>query len=183
MVVFDTSVMGIAFDEHPSVPLDPSTAQPLTQAKARIDYLLKVLGESQQRVMLPTPAIAEYIVKGGPDKEKRIEVIVNSKAFVVAAFDLRAAIECALIEDADTARGTPLTEQQTKAKVKYDRQIIATAIARGASTIYTGDKHLAARAKASGVDAVLTWELPLPPKGPQSSLDFGMDAEPSNQTQ
>ena len=177
MVVFDTSVMGIAFDEHPSVPLDPATKLPLTHARARMDYLLKLLGESKQRVMLPTPAIAEYIVKGGPDKEKRVEAIVSSKAFVVAPFDLRAAIECALIEDADTARGKPLAESQTKAKVKFDRQIIAIAIARGATTIYTGDRHLADVARSCEVNAVLTWELPLPPQEPQEPLDFGTESE------
>lgn len=175
MVVFDTSVMAIVFDEGAAVPHDPTTGKPLTKARARIDYLLKILSETKQRVLLPTPAIAEYIVSGGPDKEKRLEIITASKAFLPAPFDLRAAIERALIEDSDTARGRQMSETQTKAKVKFDRQIVAIAIARGATTIYTGDTKLAARAKESSLSAILTWELPLPPEPPQASLIYEAD--------
>lgn len=166
MVVFDTSVLAIAFDRNAAIPLDPSTGAPIVDCGARIDYLLKNLAASKVRILIPTPVIAEFMVLGGPDREKRLDVITNSKVFVVAPFDLRAAVECALIEEGEVSVKSPSSE--TKAKVKFDRQILATAIARGATTIYCGDKQLASRAKRCGLQAVLTWELESPPKPPES---------------
>lgn len=166
MVVFDTSVLAISFDKNAAVPLDPSTGVPIADCQARIDYLLKNLGASKVRIIIPTPVVAEFMVMGGPDREKRVDLIANSKVFLVAPFDLRAAVECALIEEGEVRVALPSSE--TKAKVKFDRQILATAIARGATTIYTGDKQLASRAKRCGLQAVLTWELELPPAAPES---------------
>lgn len=178
MIVFDTSVVAIAFDQNAAVPLDPSTDKPLTHSKKRIDALLFSLAQQKVRVILPTPVIAEYIVGGGLDKSKRLDIITNNKAFIVAPFDLRAAIECALIEDADSHRVLPVNE--TKAKVKFDRQIIAIALAQGADTIYTGDKSLGAKARACGLSVVYTWEIPLPPETAQSNLfeDDQQDDQP-----
>ena len=65
-----------------------------------------------------------------------------------------------------------LAEGQTKAKVKFDRQIVAIALANGAHTVYTGDEKLAARAVAAKLKAVLTWNLPLPPEPPQASFAY-----------
>lgn len=38
--------------------------------------------------------------------------------------------------------------------------------------IYTGDQKLATCAKRNGVDATMTWELPLPLYATQGALDF-----------
>ncbi len=179
MVVFDTSVIAIAFDQNAAIPLDPITGVPVTECRARVDYLLKNLAASKARILVPTPVIAEFMVEGGPDREKRLDLIANSRVFVVAPFDLRAAVECALIEASENGCKPPSSEAETKAKLKFDRQILATAIARGATTIYTGDKKLASRAKRCGLQAVLTWELDLPPKPPESpqfTISFPDDA-------
>ncbi|WP_280721146.1 hypothetical protein [Janthinobacterium sp. CG_23.4] len=66
-----------------------------------------------------------------------------------------------------------MPESETKAKVKFDRQIIATAIARSATVIYTGDIGLASRAKRNNIEVVMTWELSLPPVDPQFELEYG----------
>jgi rRNA-processing protein FCF1 len=173
MVVFDTSVLAISLDAGASVPLDPRTSLPIESCRERINHLLAALSANKTRVIIPTPVMAEYIVSGGPDKEKRVAQISGSKAFRVEPFDLRAAVECALIEDADTATGRLLDHNATKAKIKFDRQILAVAISRGASTIYTGDAKLASRAKQCGIDSVLTWDLPMPPIDPQRKLEYG----------
>lgn len=170
MIVFDTTVAAIAFDKNAAVPLDPKTNAPLTQCKERIDLLLTNLAAQKVRVLLPTPVVAEYIVGGGLDKEKRLAIITANKNFLIAPFDLRAAIECALIEDGD--RGKQLNATQTKAKLKFDRQIIAVAIAQSADTIYTGDTTLGARAKDSSLSVVYTWDLPLPPEAAQMKIIY-----------
>lgn len=172
MVVFDTSVLTLAFDPSAKPPIDPATGVVLSDAQARIDYLLKTLGSSKVRVLIPTPVLSEYLVRGGEDKDERLDEVTTSKVFVVAPFDTRAAVECAAIEAGGPRRNRPLTEDETKAKVKFDRQIIAVAIVRCATTIYTGDAKLAATARLNGIRAVMTWELELPPVDPQLELAY-----------
>jgi hypothetical protein len=172
MVVFDTSVLTLAFDPSARSPTDPATGKLLSEPQARIDYLIKTLSQSKQRVMIPTPVLSEYLVRAGVDKDKRLEEFTNSKVFVVAPFDMRAAVECAAIEDAGPRRNRSLTDDETKAKIKFDRQILAIAMVRGAATIYTGDVSLAAKARLNGLNAVMTWELGLPPADPQLELSY-----------
>lgn len=172
MVVFDTSVLTLAFDPTAKAPIDPATGVVLVDAQARIDHLIKTLAATKERVVIPTPVLSEYLVRGGADSDKRLNEITTSKVFVVAPFDTRAAVECAAIEAGGPRRNRNLTEEETKAKVKFDRQIIAIAIVRGASVIYTGDRKLAATARLNGVRAVLTWELELPPADPQLELSY-----------
>ena len=85
-------------------------------------------------------------------------------------FDVRAAVECAQIEDGDSRSGKAISGNESKAKVKFDRQIIAIAKSRGAKAIYTGDKTLGSRARENGLHVVFTWELPLPAEDSQLQL-------------
>lgn len=181
MVVFDTSVLTLAFDPTAKAPIDPATGVLLVDAQARIDHLIKTLTATKDRVLIPTPVLSEYLVRGGADRDKRLDEITTSKVFVVAPFDTRAAVECAAIEEGGPRRNRILTEGDTKAKVKFDRQIVAVAIVRKAMTIYTGDHRLAATARLNGIRAVMTWELELPPVDPQLELSYG-DGE-SNEVQ
>lgn len=176
MVVFDTSILALAFDEqHATPPIDPTTGKLLTDCQTRINYLIQTLSNAKTRVLIPAPVVAEYLVRAGEDKSKRLAELTSSKVFVVAPFDVRAAVECAGIEDADHARVRAVPESESKAKVKFDRQIIATAISRTATVIYTGDHKLAARAKRNFIDVVMTWDLPLPPAASQLEMKYGSD--------
>ena len=175
MVVFDTSILVLAFDENANPPIDPTTEELVTDCSARVGYLIKSLSTAKARVLIPTPVMAEYLVRPGRDRDKRLAELTSSRVFVIAPFDIRAAVECAGIEDADYARLRVVPESEIKAKVKFDRQIIATAIARGATAIYTGDIGLASRAKRNNIEVVMTWELPLPPADPQFELQYEED--------
>jgi rRNA-processing protein FCF1 len=183
MVVFDTSILTLVFDSDSKPPTDPDTGLPVTDCQARLDYLIKRLAKAKQRVLIPTPVLAEYLVRAGADKDKRFDTIIGSRVFVVSPFDTRAAVECAGIEDNDYRRIRAVPEADSRAKVKFDRQIIAIAIARGASVIYTGDISLASRARRSGLDVVMTWELALPPVEPQFELELTYGADESDAAQ
>jgi hypothetical protein len=87
-------------------------------------------------------------------------------------------VECAAIEEAGPRRNRTLTENESKAKVKFDRQIIAIAIVRAATAIYTGDKKLAATARLNGLRVIMTWELELAPVDPQLELPYE-DSKPT----
>jgi len=58
-------------------------------------------------------------------------------------------------------------------KVKIDRQIIAIARSRGATTIYSDDEGLAKFASIVGIEVVQTWSMPLPPVDLQQGLFEG----------
>ena len=180
MVVFDTSFLSLAFDKTWNAPSDPATGKPLFKAKERIDFLISSLDKSKDRILIPTPVLAEYLVKAGQDREKRLEIFTSSKVYDVATFGMREAVECSLIEDEDSRGKKVLNDVATKAKVKFDRQIIAIAKVAGATTIYTGDSRLARVAKDNGLDAVLTWELPLPPEKPQQELGLVVEGDESS---
>lgn len=176
MVVFDTSVLVLVSDPFAKPPLDPSTRAPVTECQERMLHLIKTLTAEKQRVLIGTPVLAEYLVRAGADKDKRFQEITKSSVFSVASFDIRAAVECAALEDKDTPKARPVPDSETKAKVKFDRQIIAIAISRGAETIYTGDDGLASRARRSGLKVVMPWEIPLPPVDAQLPLRYEADA-------
>ena len=171
MVVFDTSFLAIAFDPKTPLPNDPATGKPVTDCAARINALIEALSIARKPIIIPTPVLAEYLVQGGAQKSQRLQVFQSSTAFSIKSFDQLAAVECAMLEDADLKSGKPLDPVVTKAKVKFDRQIIAIAKVHKATVIYTGDKQLANRAKENGLHAVMTWEIPLPPISEQMTIE------------
>lgn len=65
----------------------------------------------------------------------------------------------------------------TKAKIKFDRQVVAIAKVEGADTLYTHDTGLRDVALANGLRVVMTWELPLPPQAAQGELDLEAKTE------
>lgn len=180
MVVFDTSFLALAFDGEYGVPIDPSTGEPLTRCAERINHLILTLSTSKRRILIPTPVLAEYLVEGGQDKDKRLQIFAGSRVFSIAAFDQRAAIECAMIEDGDSKKNRKLTPGETKAKVKFDRQVIAITKANRVQTLYTGDTTLAKHATENGINVVLTWEVPLPATSTQLQLDYETKAQHSS---
>ncbi len=73
MVVFDTSILALTFDgQHANPPIDPTTGQLLTDCQARINHLIKTLSDAKTRVLIPAPVVAEYLVRAGEDKSKRL---------------------------------------------------------------------------------------------------------------
>jgi predicted nucleic acid-binding protein len=171
MVAFDTSTVLFAIDPKTKPPIDPATGAPLEGCPERVEYLLKRLGDARTGILIPTPVLSEFLLRAGPNKHEFLERFLQSRNFVVGAFDQRAAIELALLTDADLAKGKALTDKQTKAKLRFDRQIIAIGKVQGAECIYTADGNLAATARANGLKAIMIWELPLPPEDPQLTLE------------
>lgn len=170
MVAMDSTVLLLLFHPTAKPPLDEATGKPLTDCKERIEHLLENLSKAGVKVMVPTPVLSELLVKAGPDKAKILDELTSSNAFSVQPFDEIAAVEVAMLTDADLQSGKRLSPEETKAKVKYDRQIIAMAKVAGVKTIYSDDGKLCARAEANGIKAIRLADLPLPPSPPQQIL-------------
>lgn len=170
MVVMDATTLMLLFQPNSSPPNDPETGKPLEKCKERIEILLQGLSQASIKVLIPTPVLSEILVASGPDKVRILGEINNAFAFQVQPFDQAAAIEVAMLTDTDLQSQKKLTLQETKAKVKYDRQIIAIAKVSGVKTIYSDDIGLGKRAVSNGIAVVKTSDLPLPPEPPQAEL-------------
>lgn len=173
MVIFDANFLLLLLDPDIDVPIDPSTGQLLTRAKDRVEHLISTLSAQRETIGIPTPVIAEIMVHAGQAGPNYLATIGNSSHFRILPFDLRAAIEVAAmtssaISSGDKKEGSIAPWQ----KVKIDRQIAAIGIMERASTIYADDEGVIRLAKAAGLTAVSSWNLPLPPENPQGNLDI-----------
>src|SRR5262249_10333410 len=128
MVAFDTSTIVLTLDpDRARKPLDPATLMPLTNANARVDFLISRLEDAGETILIPTPVLSEFLVRAGPNRNDYINKFVSSKNFTIAPFDQRAAIELALLNDPDLISGKVLSDTVTWAKLKFDRQVVAIA--------------------------------------------------------
>lgn len=173
MVVMDATTLLLLIDPSAKPPRDPETKKPLEKCKERVQFLVQTLVESGTRVLVPTPVLSELLVRAGDARAEFLTEISNSTAFFIAPFDTKAAVELSFLLEAQKAVGKKkLSERETWAKMKFDRQIIAIAKVNSANNIYSDDTGLASVAKANGIKTTPTWELPLPPVKAQGELDL-----------
>src|SRR5712691_10667665 len=163
MVVFDTGVIQKLFSQRTS-----------RDDKKRLDHLLQTLDAARERVIIPTPALAEYLALAGTAAPEIVEELRKRSSFVIAPFDQRAAIECALAINRDLSAGDKRGGAQTTwAKAKFDRQIVAIARANSARQIYTEDDDVKRLAKRESIQALSVGDIELPPFDKQENLDLG----------
>lgn len=163
MVVIDSTVLMLLIDPKANPPTDESTGKPVDRCMDRIKQLLQTLSETKTRVLIPAPVLSEILVGSGSDKSAILKEFESTYSFKIEPFDTRAAVEVAYLTDTDLASGRRLEAGETRAKVKYDRQIIAIAKVNNATVIYSDDIKLGKTARASGITVIKTSDLPLPP--------------------
>lgn len=171
MVVFDNSIFCVAL--HP----DAKPRADVDQARERIEHLLRTLEENSEKIVLPAPAFAEFLVLAGGEGPEYVRRIRESSIFRIEPFGARAAIELASMElearQGKEKRGpTPQSDWQ---KVKFDRQIIAIARCCGAAVIYSDDPDIAKHSAMFGIQVVGSADLPKPPP---SQIPLGL-ADPT----
>lgn len=136
-VVFDTSVLLLVLEPTASAPIDPATSLPLTHAAERIDYLIKGLSRARNTVLIPTPVLAEVLSKAGLAGPQYVQLLQRAP-FKIAPFDTRAAIECAagLAHHFNLKKSAKLPDMGVpgaRAKLKFDQQVVAIALANSAA--------------------------------------------------
>lgn len=161
---------------HPDAkpPTDPQTGAPVSQVREHFEFLEQEIQRHGETILIPAPALAEVLVGLGDAGPAVIERVNRSSRFKFAEFDTMAAVELATmtreaIRAGDKKDGSASPWQ----KVKIDRQIIAIARSRGATTIYSDDEGLAKFASIVGIEVVQTWSMPLPPVDLQQGLFEG----------
>jgi hypothetical protein len=155
------------------VPLD-SSGQPVTMAKERVSGLVTELEKQGATVIVATPALSEMMVRSGVQAGQTWLALMNqSKAFKVVPFDAKAAIEVAIMAG-HTAKGegAKIATQETYAKLKYDRQIVAISKTEGASTFFTDDERQGNLARRLGMTVRGLADVPIPALAAKLDLPF-----------
>ena len=178
MAVFDATALMYFLEPDAKTPNDPRTGRPISDAKERIDLLIRTLEARRETIVIPTPALSEVLVhadQAGPDY---LNILNTTRCFRVEAFDQRAAVElAAMTRDALRDRNLRPDTQATRAKLKFDRQIIAIARTQRETTIYSDDSDIAKLAKPLEMEVIPLHELPSPPEDLLTRLELEPDDE------
>ena len=164
IVALDASVLIFFFEKDANAPINPATGEPLERCYDRVNHLISELAANSAKIIIPTPALAEVLVMAGDAGPQWLNEIGKSKHFVVAGFDVLAAVE-----HAARMADRPKPIQQGKRKAKFDDQIIAIARVAGAEVIYSSDEGIRADA-GPGIKVVGVLDLELPPEAAQKRL-------------
>ena len=153
---------------HPSArpPDDPNTGQAIERLEDRLNHVKETWEADKEKIAIPTPVLSEFLVLAGEDGSQYLDDIDVSSNFVVLPFDQKAAIELAAIQIANRAAMSKSAQKiaisQTRAKLNFDRQIVAIAKANQIATIYSDDENVKTFAEQNGIEVIQTWTLPLP---------------------
>ena len=164
-VVFDAmNLIRLLGPESTDAPIDPSTGKEVDRYQDRLSFYVQTLSNEGERVIVPTPALAELLVGAGEAGPDYLAILNNTAAFEIAPFDQMAAVEAALIETMARAEGDKRggVAESPWQKVKFDRQIVAIARALRVAAICSDDTDLAKHARRMTIRIVHSWNLPLP---------------------
>ena len=158
--------MAVVFDA--SILIDLLNPRLKGDRRFRVDHLIESLAKQRVKILVPTPALTDLMVRAGKAREGYHRELTQSSRFRVEPFDAKAAMECALLlsEAWDKGKKTGIT----RTKFKFDWQIVAIAASRNATAIYSDDEDLAAAARRVAIAVYATDSLPLPQSALQSPL-------------
>lgn len=139
--------------------------------KARISHFLFQAEKAKTRIIVPMPAVAEYLV-GADIAALETFNKLERKAFIfVAPFDRAAAFECAQLDRAALGGGDKRDGADTPwQKIKIDRQIVAIGKVHGATLVISADSGVRSNALRVGMFAKTIQELELPESALQGNL-------------
>lgn len=167
----DATVLTLILNPNADVPVNPETKEPIAKVKVRIDFLIKTLQDAKQKIVIPTPVLAEVLVQSTPQGISYVGVLQKASVFEIRDFDQLSAIELAFMTAAAIASGDKKAgSKEPWQKIKIDRQIVAVCKVAGVSTLYAMDRNMRSFAEGAGMRVVGIHELPLPPEDPQLSM-------------
>lgn len=166
--------MAVVFDA--SVLVDLFNSKLTGDRRAKLDHLTATLTKQRAKVLIPTPALAEFLVKAGKARDALLRELERSSTFAIEPFDKKASIECALLLQESWSRAEQGKVSRTK--FKFDWQIVSIAASRNATAIYSDDQDIAKAAARRRISVYTTDSLPIPSSAMQRNISF--DAESSD---
>ena len=95
MVAIDSTFFPYLFKHKTRVPKDPATDKTVEYVDDRIDLLIETLQEDGETIIIPAPALSEFLVLAKNDGPKYLDIITKSPLYEVKPFDEMAAVELA----------------------------------------------------------------------------------------
>ncbi len=164
MKLFDAGFISLLLVPSARPPLDPKTGRPAERTRQRLEALIDRLDRQKETILIPTPALSEFLVLAGDDGPRYLAHIEKSSVFKVVDFDQRVAVEAAQLTIAAKAKGDKKGGSDSAwQKIKFDRQIVAVAKVNGADGIYSTDNDVMRYGKETGIDVLGVADLPEPP--------------------
>ena len=119
MALFDANTLMLLLDPTLKPPIDKATGKTVTEVLKRIKHLVGTLQESRQKIVIPTPALAEVLTHAERAGTDYFTKIYRSSAFKIEAFGIRAAIELArmtasAIKKGDKKEGVSIYVEQSQ---------------------------------------------------------------------
>lgn len=162
MIAFDTTFLTLMFV--------PGARHSIGNARDRVEFLISDIHGSGDRIIVPTPALSEILVKSGPARNDIVQTLTKSPKFLIAPFDTRCALELSLMTDAAFTRKDKRDGATgTWVKITLDRQIVAISKAFEARAIYSEDHDVRAIARREGLTAFSVEDIKIP-ESPQGDF-------------
>jgi hypothetical protein len=105
MVAVDNTTLALLFHPGAKPPNDPKTGHPLVKARERIEQLITDLDAEDERIVIPTPVLCEFLILADREGPLYLEKIQGAKTLLLKPFDERAAIELAGMELSARSKG------------------------------------------------------------------------------
>lgn len=131
--------------------------------RRRLTHFLQRVEKARARLVIPTPALAEYLVYADQASLDSIEILERKSFIFIAPFDRAAAYECGQLNAAAIGRGDKRDGRKDAwQKIKVDRQIVAIGKANGTQAFISDDDDVHAIAKRIGIRTMNVRDLELP---------------------
>lgn len=164
IVAIDASVLLHLIDPDLPVPPGPNGEVP-TRCRERLEHFIAGMSKRGDRLLIPTPALSESLVRAGDAGPGWLAALSGRKAVRTAPFDDKAAFECAALAlERRKRRGAT-----TRNKAKFDEQIVAIAVAEQAELLLSDDPDIRSLAP-SHVTVKGIGDLDLPPEAAQTDM-------------
>lgn len=174
-VVLDTNVLlqVIGNVKPGSVLHDPRDSRPIERAIDRAEALVEKIDSAKGSVLIPAPVLAEVLIGLTPiQSAELIENIRQLSCFEMVSFDELAAIECAGMITPQELKAALADPSVTKAKFRFDRQILAIALANNVNEIWTHDKQLFEKAASLGITVRSLGDIEPNPEQLEADLQY-----------
>jgi len=143
------------------------------ELRLRMSTLIEQIEAQKCTLIVPMPALAEYLVGADIAGVESINVLERKTYVFMANFDRAAAFECATLDSAAIGRGDKRDgSEENWQKVKVDRQLIAIGKSNGAQLIISQDKGVRNTALRVGMSCLSIADLPLSQDRAQRKLDL-----------
>jgi predicted nucleic acid-binding protein len=115
-----------------------SQSNMVERTKRYIEYL----ADKNEKIMIPAPALTEYLVGFSPAKQKEQSQVIE-RNFIVPSFDIAAVgVAAELLGNTKVIQEMRIKGEYDKVRVSIDAQIIAIAIVNHAEKIVSHDPKL-----------------------------------------